>query len=54
MFDERGEELAQLTPVDHDGSFSIYFCDPWGHRLEITTYDYHAVADRLREESADA
>jgi len=24
---------------DHEISHSIYFCDPDGHRLEITTYD---------------
>ncbi len=53
-FDEEGGELARLTPVDHDGSFSFYFCDPWGHRLEITTYEYDAVRDRLRREVVDA
>jgi catechol 2,3-dioxygenase len=26
-------------PVDHDGSVSIYFNDPDGNALEITTYD---------------
>jgi hypothetical protein len=25
-------------------AFSIYFSDPWGHRLEVTTYDYDFVA----------
>jgi catechol 2,3-dioxygenase-like lactoylglutathione lyase family enzyme len=32
---------------DHQGAYSIYFCDPYGHRLEITTYDYHVVKARL-------
>ena len=47
VFDERGGELAELPPVDHDGSFSLYFCDPWGHELEVTTYQYAIVADLL-------
>ena len=47
VFDEQGGELAELPPVDHDGAFSMYFCDPWGHRLELTTYEYAAVADLL-------
>lgn len=28
---------------DHATAFSAYFSDPYGHRLEVTTYD-HAVA----------
>ena len=47
VFDERGGELSELTAVDHDGAFSMYFCDPWGHRLEVTTYEYAVVADLL-------
>lgn len=33
--------------VDHDRSFSVYFADPWGHPLEVTTYDYEHVAGEL-------
>jgi hypothetical protein len=29
--------------VDHQKAFSIYFSDPYGHPLEITTYDYDEV-----------
>ena len=29
---------------DHGQAFSIYFDDPWGHHLELTTYD----ADEVR------
>lgn len=47
VFDESGDTLSGVTPVDHDGSFSVYFCDPWGHPLEVTTYDYAEVADIL-------
>ena len=54
VFDEKGEELEELPPVDHDGSFSMYFCDPWGHPFEVTTYEYDAVGALLRGEAADA
>jgi catechol 2,3-dioxygenase-like lactoylglutathione lyase family enzyme len=33
--------------VDHDLSWSVYFDDPWGHRFEVTTYEYDAVAAAL-------
>lgn len=29
--------------ADHDRAFSIYFCDPYGNRLEITTYEFDAT-----------
>src|SRR5205809_687185 len=33
--------------IDQEKSWSIYFADPWGHRMEITTYDYdHVVQHR--------
>lgn len=28
-----------LQVSDHGGAISAYFCDPYGHRLEVTTYD---------------
>lgn len=31
--------------VDHSTAFSVYFTDPYGHRLEVTTYD-HDIARR--------
>ena len=35
------DHLARLKAeaVDHEQAFSCYFTDPWGHRLEITTYE---------------
>jgi hypothetical protein len=36
-----------LTPRDHGQAFSVYFGDPWGHRLEVTTYDAGYVRERL-------
>jgi hypothetical protein len=31
--------------VDHGAAWSVYFTDPFGHHLEVTTYD----ADVVRE-----
>jgi len=36
---ESGATLCPEDLVDHDGSLSIYFVDPWAHRFEITTYE---------------
>jgi catechol 2,3-dioxygenase-like lactoylglutathione lyase family enzyme len=38
------------APIDHDRSWSVYFQDPWGNSLELTTYDYEALA-ALKENS---
>lgn len=46
VYDENGLELRSLEVLDHDKAFSVYFCDPFGNRLEITTYDYDYVRDR--------
>lgn len=43
---EAGEEVHSLVPKDHGMAFSVYFCDPWGHRLEVTTYDAEHVRSR--------
>ena len=29
--------------VDHTGAWSVYFTDPFGHRLEVTTYEVDLV-----------
>ena len=45
--DAIGEELE---PTDHDLSWSLYFSDPYGNPYEITSYDYHSLANELRTE----
>ena len=35
-------------PVDHEKAWSLYFNDPWGNPLEVTTYDYGAVSAALQ------
>jgi hypothetical protein len=47
VFDETGSEVWTLKPRDHGQAFSVYFCDPWGHRLEVTTYDAESVRQGL-------
>lgn len=29
--------------IDHGGAWSVYFSDPYGHRLEVTTYEVEPV-----------
>lgn len=47
VFDEEGRESASVRVIDHDMAYSTYFCDPYGNRYEITTYDYDEVVNRL-------
>ena len=47
IHDNHGHEIDTLSCIDHDQSWSVYFCDPYGSRLEVTTYDYGYVAERL-------
>jgi catechol-2,3-dioxygenase len=37
--------------VDHDLSWSIYFCDPDGNPFEITCYEYSHLSPLLRAET---
>ena len=47
LVDQNGQIVAKTDYRDHSSAFSIYFCDPWGHQLEITTYDHHLVRNAL-------
>ena len=47
VFDEQGQVISFLSPVDHQKSYSVYFCDPYGNRYEVTTYDYIQVHQQL-------
>jgi len=37
------EDGGPARVVDHTGAWSIYFTDPFGHHLEVTTYDAEVV-----------
>jgi catechol 2,3-dioxygenase-like lactoylglutathione lyase family enzyme len=39
VFDEQGAEIRELTVRDHGAALSVYFSDPYGHRLEVTSYN---------------
>ena len=44
---ESGEPVSHLRPVDHGKAFSVYFCDPYGNRFEVTSYEYQPVKEGL-------
>lgn len=45
--DWRQPPLSGRDVVDHDKSFSVYFSDPYGNRLEVTSYDYEDLVSKL-------
>ena len=45
--DDKGRALTAAAVVDHDQAFSIYFVDPYGHNLEVTTYDHESTRAAL-------
>jgi|SRR5262245_30334193 len=47
VYGEHGELVTNLHPVDHGKAFSVYFCDPYGNRFEVTTYEYRHVKSAL-------
>lgn len=47
LHDRAGDPVTAESVVDHDLSWSIYFIDPDGNRLELTTYDYAQVAAQI-------
>ena len=52
LVDHRGRVVTARLAVDHDQAFSIYFCDPYGHRLEVTTYDHGETRRALESTTA--
>ena len=51
VYDDEGRETASGRFMDHEKTYSVYFCDPWGNRYELTTYDRDEVAARLGAKS---
>jgi len=49
VYSESGEAVSQLSPVDHGKAFSVYFCDPYGNRFEVTSYEYKHIKRGLAE-----
>jgi catechol 2,3-dioxygenase-like lactoylglutathione lyase family enzyme len=53
LVDARRTPVTADSVVDHQQAFSIYFDDPYGHQLEVTTYDYDAASQLLRRLKGD-
>ena len=47
VFDDKGRRLKAADVVDHDYCYSVYFDDPDGNPIELTTYDYEQIRARL-------
>jgi catechol 2,3-dioxygenase-like lactoylglutathione lyase family enzyme len=47
LADGDGRTLGRADVVDHDLAWSVYFRDPDGNRIELTTYDHGTVAASL-------
>lgn len=52
LIDDRGRRVTANLVTDHGRAFSLYFCDPSGHRLELTTYDYDDAKERIANSTA--
>ena len=45
----RARPVTADLVVDHEKAYSVYFSDPYGHRLEATTYEYEATRAALTQ-----
>ncbi len=48
VYNDAGDEIRFLVPKDHGKAFSVYFNDPWGNQLEVTTYAAGRVRERVQ------
>ena len=47
LIDHRGHAVTADLVRDHSAAYSLYFNDPFGHRLELTTYQYEQTKKLL-------
>src|SRR4026208_2179169 len=47
LIDHRGQAVVRDLVRDHTAAYSLYFNDPFGHRLELTTYQYEQTKQLL-------
>ena len=43
LTNHRGQRVTAAMVSDHTAAWSIYFNDPYGHRLEVTSYENEQV-----------
>jgi catechol 2,3-dioxygenase-like lactoylglutathione lyase family enzyme len=48
LTDHRGQHVTAESAVDHAAAYSLYCCDPFGHRLELTTHEYEQAKTILK------
>jgi len=46
--DHRNRAVTVNSAVTHERAYSIYFSDPYGHRLEVTTYECEATRAAMK------
>ncbi len=51
LYDHQERRLSRELVADHGRSFSLYFLDPYGHRLEVTTYEMEIVESGFQKKS---
>lgn len=44
-----GRPVTARDLADHTKACSLYFVDPWGHELELTSYDRDVIIDSLQQ-----
>jgi catechol 2,3-dioxygenase-like lactoylglutathione lyase family enzyme len=49
LTDIAGQSVTCDSVVDHEQAYSIYFCDPYGNALEVTTYEHETTRVRLAD-----
>ena len=43
------DKVTRADVVDHDLSYSLYFDDPDGNKLEITSYDHDYIKAAIKQ-----
>jgi catechol 2,3-dioxygenase-like lactoylglutathione lyase family enzyme len=51
LYDYQERRLSRELVADHGRSFSLYFLDPHGYRLKVTTYEMQIVENGLQKKS---
>ncbi len=47
LIDNDGNPVAGKDVSDHKRACSLYFCDPWGNELELTSYERDFIVGAL-------